>query len=352
MNLRLFLLPVSFVYAALSGTRNFLYDTNVFRQKKFDTPIILVGNLSVGGTGKTPHVEYLLKFLHKDFKVATLSRGYGRKSSGFVLGGRGAKASTIGDEPMQYLSKFDDAIVSVCEDRVEGAQKLLASSNPPDVIIMDDGYQHRSINPGYKILLTAFDHLYTNDYLLPTGNLRESRSGYKRANCLVVTKCPDSITEQQKTVIKSKLGLLPHQQLFFSTIQYGDIISVNSSETKNIQQIKGTSVVLFTGIENPTPLVEYLKNKCEVIESLKFPDHHEFTEKDIKAVLEKFNRFAEGKAILLTTEKDYQRIKSSANFTKIQQLPCFYIPVVIKIDNEELFNTSIRNYVTENKRNS
>lgn len=352
MNLRLFLLPVSFVYAALSGVRNLMYDLNIFHQKKFDTPIILVGNLSVGGTGKTPHVEYLLKLLHKDFKVATLSRGYGRKSSGFVIGGRGAKASVIGDEPMQYLSKFEDVIVSVCEDRVEGAQKLLSGSNPPDVIIMDDGYQHRSINPGYKILLTPYDHLYTNDYLLPAGNLRESRSGYKRADCLVVTKCPESVTVEQKAAVKLKLNLLSHQQLFFSTIQYGDIISVNSSETKNVLQLKETAVVLFTGIENPAPLVSYLEGKCQHLESLKFPDHHEFTEKDIKLVLEKFNKFANGQAVLITTEKDYQRIKSSSHFAIIQQLPCFYIPVEIKIDNEELFNTAILNYVTENKRNS
>ncbi len=351
MNLRLFLLPVSFVYAALSGVRNFLFDTNVFRQKKFDIPIILVGNLSMGGTGKTPHVEYLLSLLHKDFKVATLSRGYGRKSTGFVLGGRGAQASAIGDEPMQYLSKFDDVIVSVCEDRVEGAQKLLASSNPPDVIVMDDGYQHRSINPGFKILLTAFDHLFTNDFLLPAGNLRESRSGYKRADCLVVTKCPDDISENQKAEINSKLNLLAHQQLFFSTIQYGDLISVNSSETKNILQLKNYKAVLFTGIENPTPLVQYLKSNCAELQTLKFPDHHDFTEKNINLVLEKFNKFADGNSILITTEKDYQRLKSSVNFSLIKNLSCFYIPLIIKIDKEELFNSTIRNYVTENKRN-
>ncbi|HMT30278.1 MAG TPA: tetraacyldisaccharide 4'-kinase [Bacteroidia bacterium] len=352
MNFRLFLLPVSFVYASIADIRNYLFDKNIFTQKLFKKPVILVGNLSVGGTGKTPHVEYLVRLLHKEFRVATLSRGYGRNTTGFVLGGKGSNSSTIGDEPMQYLSKFDDVTVSVCEDRTEGAEKLFAMQPPPDVIIMDDGFQHRKINPGFKILLTPFDQMFTQDFVLPAGNLRERRSGYLRADCIIVTKCEENLGVEAKRKLISDLKPSSTQEVFFSSITYADLISLFSAESISLNELSHYDVVLFTGIENPKPLYDFLKKKSKSTTEIKFPDHHVFTEKDILKVKGIFDKFANGKTIILTTEKDYQRLKGTAVLSSLSGLPCFYIPVVIKIDRENEFNTIIKKYVAENKGNS
>lgn len=341
MSVRLLLLPFSLIYALAAGLRNVLFNTGILKEQSFTVPVILVGNLSVGGTGKTPHVEYLLKLLQHNFKLATLSRGYGRNSKGFVIAGKGASAKIIGDEPMQYFTKFNKVTVTVCEDRVEGINKLLQLPHKPDVIIMDDGFQHRTVNPRFKILLTSFDRLFTRDFVLPAGDLREPRMGYKRADCIIVTKTPENFTAEQKSAVVKELCLSPLQTVFFSSIVYDHPVSFFSNDIIRIDELINYHIVLFTGIANPAHLTGFLQKNSSSLTVLKFPDHHNFTAKDMKKVTDKFAMFANKKTIIVTTEKDYLRLFGTEVYELLKNTPCYYIPVTVKIDRAEVFNEII-----------
>jgi tetraacyldisaccharide 4'-kinase len=312
--------------------------------------VILVGNLSVGGTGKTPHVEYLVRLLQRNYKVATLSRGYGRRSSGFVVAGKGVSAEVIGDEPMQYFTKFENITVAVCEKRVAGIEKLKELVNP-GAIIMDDGYQHRQVNPGMQILLTARDRLYTRDYVLPAGDLREPRSGSQRANCILVTRCDLGMTQAEKQQIVKSLNPASKQHVFFSSLVYDNPVHFFNTAELPVTQLAERNVLLFTGIAEPTSLEKYIAELSKAMVTVRFPDHHEFTRQDIVSLKEKFDKFTTGENILLTTEKDYNRLRGSEIVKELQGLPCYYIPVRIRIDREEEFNKIITTYVAENKGN-
>lgn len=352
MNLRVLLLPFSIVYAGIARLRNLFFDTGIFSQTSFKFPVILVGNLSVGGTGKTPHVEYIVEELHKDYRIATLSRGYGRKTSGFVVADMGVTASEIGDEPMQYFSRFDDITVAVCENRVEGINKIISLDKKPDVIIMDDGYQHRQANPGFKILLTAYDKLFTRDYLMPAGDLREPRSSYKRADCIIITRSSEVITEKEKNSIAKEISLKSHQQIFFSSLKYDDPVNIFSSQKISLNELKSKQVLLFTGIAHPSHLEKFLEENSAILEIISFPDHHAYTGKDIQRIREKFDKFAGENSIIITTEKDYQRIRNTHIINELNSLPCYFLPIKISIDRQEAFNNLIRNYVRKNTGNS
>lgn len=349
MSLRLLLLPFSLVYTLAAGLRNTFFNSGIFKETGFRIPVILVGNLSVGGTGKTPHIEYLIRLLQNSFLLATLSRGYGRSSSGFVIAGKGSTAKIIGDEPMQYFTKFNKITVAVCEDRVEGINKLLQLPQKPDVILMDDGFQHRKVKPGFKILLTSADRLFTRDFVLPAGDLRESRMGYKRADCIIVTKTPEQMTAAEKAEIVKEISPLPGQKVFFSSIVYDHPVSFFSNENIPVSLLKNYDVVLFTGIANPGNLINFFKNNSSSIAIHKFPDHHNFTAKDIKSIKEKFDMFAGGKSIIVTTEKDYLRLLGTDVYESLKNLPCYYIPVTVKIDRENEFNEMIEKECREKK---
>jgi tetraacyldisaccharide 4'-kinase len=352
MKLRLLLLPFSFVYSLVAKVRNRFYDRGVFKTSKFPLPIIVVGNLSVGGTGKTPHVEYLIRLLHRKFKVATLSRGYGRKTTGFVVAGKGTTANLIGDEPMQYFSGFDDITVSVCEDRVHGVERLLKLPAPPQVVIMDDGFQHRAIDPGLKILLTPADQPFTRDYLLPAGNLREGREGYRRADILIVSKCDPQMSEAAKLKLRNEISPLPHQQLYFSSVTYGQLIPVSDGVGDLCKNSSQANVILLTGIANPGPIVNYLTPRVKALQLMQFPDHHIFSDKDMNALQKKFNSFAPGTGMIVTTEKDLQRLKQNELKEWLKVLPFCCLPITVSIDNEPEFNKLIESYVAKYKRNS
>ncbi len=352
MNLRFLLLPFAIVYAGVARVRNIFFNSGIFKQRSFDFPVILVGNLSVGGTGKTPHVEYIVRELQKYYRIATLSRGYGRKSSGFVLAGKGVTAYEIGDEPMQYFSKFDDITVAVCENRVEGIEKLMALDKKLQVIVMDDGYQHRNVNPGFKILLSSRDKLFTRDYVLPAGDLREPRSAYKRANCIIITRSNENISQEEKDQISNEIGLKDGQHIFFSSLVYDDPIHFFSYQKITKQELKTKQVLLFTGIANSSHLVQYLKDTTAAMQSIKFSDHHEYTAKDILVIREKFDKFEGNNKIIITTEKDYQRLRNTVFIKELDSLPFYFIPIKISIDKEETFNHLIINYVKENTGNS
>ena len=298
--IRILLLPIVPVYYVITGLRNYLYDCRMLKTTAFSTPVIAVGNLSTGGTGKSPMIEYLLSFLSSSFKIAVLSRGYGRKSKGFKLVNYKDQAVEVGDEPLQFKNKFRDVEVAVDEKRVRGIKTLLKTRNP-ELILLDDAYQHRKVKAGHYILLTTYQNLYVNDIVLPTGNLREPKCGAKRASTVVITKCPFDLSVSKSQEIADQLKLKSSQNLYFTGIDYENVVK-NEKEERSLKSFGDESFLLVTGIANPKPLVRFLRNKNLSFDHLNFADHHNFNEKDIL----KFKSYP----LILCTEKDYVRLSS------------------------------------------
>ena len=330
--LRKILSPFVPLYYVVVFLRNKLYDWSFFKSKSYEFPLICVGNISVGGTGKTPMVEYLVSILNKNHQLAILSRGYGRVSKGFVIAGLQTTSKAIGDEPFQIFNKFKDVIVAVDSDRQNGLELLKQHHPSTDVILLDDAFQHRKVLAGFNILLTAYDHLYCDDYVLPTGNLREPKSGAKRAQLIVVTKCPENLSELDKTAITKRLNPSSNQTVFFSSIQYSDTL-ISSDSSRALADLKGTYFTLVTGIANPTPLVKYLKNLGLDFEHLNYKDHHEFSISELE--------FIHSKSLVVTTEKDFSRLHTKS------QNQIFYLPIQLKIDNASEFDRLVESYVEE-----
>lgn len=331
--LRKILFPFSILYGFITSIRNFLFDKGILKSYSFDLPIIAVGNLSVGGTGKTPQIEYLIRLLSPKYKIATLSRGYKRKSEGFVLADANANAEILGDEPFQFYQKFPNIQVAVDSNRKNGIEQLLAKNPKPEVILLDDAYQHRKVKAGFYILLTAYGDIYADDYILPTGNLRESRSGAKRADVIVVTKCPPNLSESEQLSIKNKLKLANNQELYFSCIAYDDCIYSENKKIK-LSEIQVENKFLLAGIAKPEPFFKHLKNPNDVC--LTYPDHHHFSENDIEEIKNKAQ-----KSIIITTEKDYVRLKGSLPSEQL-----FYLPIQSSfLSAADQFDKKIKNYV-------
>ncbi len=344
--LRKILYPFSLLYGELIRFRNKAYEKGIFTSVKFDIPTIVVGNLNVGGTGKSPQIEYLIRLLQSDYKVSVLSRGYKRKSEGFQLADRNSTSEQIGDEPLQFYRKFKDIIVAVDAKRVNGIKQLKNLKSPPNVILLDDAFQHRKVQAGLTILLTAYGNLYVDDTMLPTGYLREKQEGAKRAQIIVVTKCPENLSESEQFKISKKLKPELNQTIFFSTIVYNENI-IGKNDEISISKLNKYKVLLVTGIANCKPLEEFLKSKNIEFKHLKFADHHNFTNSDKEKIIQNFKNIQANKKIILTTEKDYVRTFSNDK----NQL--YYLPIKTKfIDNENDFNKLIFNYVQQNTRNS
>ncbi|MDI1306929.1 MAG: tetraacyldisaccharide 4'-kinase, partial [bacterium] len=312
--LRKILFPFAILYGLITSIRNFLFDKGILKSYSFDLPIIAVGNLSVGGTGKTPQIEYLIRLLSDKYKIATLSRGYKRQSEGFILADANSNAAILGDEPFQFYQKFPNIQVAVDANRKNGIEQLLSQSNKPELILLDDAFQHRKVKAGFYILLTSYGDLYSDDFILPTGNLRESRSGAKRANIIIVTKCPFPLSLDEQKEIKNKLKLSLNQELYFTYIDYDDCIYSENRKTK-VDEIKSLGKVLVAGIAKPEPFFTYLKNTNDAC--LSFPDHHNFTDKDILEI----KNLAQN-SLIITTEKDYVRLKGSLASEQL-----FYLPI-------------------------
>ena len=331
---RKFLLPFSPIYGLVTRVRNLCYDKGIFNSKSYSFPIICIGNLSVGGTGKSPMVEYLIDYLGKDHRVATLSRGYGRTTKGFHLLNTSDTAKIVGDEPLQFKNKFPEVHVAVDENRQRGIAELIKIVSP-EVIILDDALQHRPVKAGLNILLTTYGKLYPDDLLLPAGNLREPISGANRADIILVTKCPRDLSESEQAKISRKLKLNPHQNLFFSYIDYSSEI-LNDDQSISLESLHGKKISLVTGIANPQPLLEHLKGEKIDFEHLRFPDHYNFKDTDIENIIGE---------MILTTEKDYMRLRS---LMKNQKL--FYIPISLKfIKGAEKFEKLIDQYILNEK---
>lgn len=335
--------------------RNEMFDLKILSSREFDLPVISVGNITVGGTGKTPHTEYIINLLRSRLKVATLSRGYKRKTRGFLIVETNSTVKQVGDEPLQIKQKFSDIIVAVDAKRVRGIEKLLALAGKPEVIILDDAFQHRYVTPGINILLTDYNRLITKDSLLPYGRLRESASNRERANIIIVTKCPPHIKPIDERIIIKELFIRPYQYLYFTRLAYGSAQPVypEAIVKGDDNSIDGTAVLLLTGIANPLPLKEYLMHKSHNILEIKFSDHHNYTLKDLNDVVIKFNTLPEENRKIITTEKDMVRIRDVINVPDIIRENLYYIPMTISFINDagKDFDCKILNYVRENKRN-
>ncbi|MEY4571311.1 MAG: hypothetical protein RLZ10_515 [Bacteroidota bacterium] len=338
MKLRYFLFPFSFFYGLITSIRNTLYDNNLLSSKSHELKTIVVGNLSTGGTGKSPFVLYLIELLNKEKNLGILSRGYGRKTSGYLALSADSKADEVGDEPLMFLQNSLGRIqVSVCEDRNEGINRMIKDNSNLECIILDDAFQHRKLKSGFNILLTTFQDPFFNDYLLPAGNLRELRKGALRSNVIVVTKCPSDLTQNQKVYFEKKLKKY-EKPVFFSNIQYGQI----KSFTKEAEQIK--SILLVAGIANPKNMFEYL-NKNYYVEEFMFSDHHNYTQADIQKIHQKFDTFASDSKAIVTTLKDFMRLKDKIHDWGLNEYPWYVLPITIEIDRETEFIKLIKDYV-------
>jgi len=332
---RKLLFPLVPVYYAVTWIRNTFYDMGLIKSVSFNFPVICVGNLSVGGTGKTPMIEYLINLLKDDVRVAVLSRGYKRKTKGFYLANNESSVDILGDEPYQFYSKFkNDIQVAVDSDRVNGIKILRSTHDAPEVILLDDAFQHRKVKASFNVLLTTYDAIYTKDYVLPAGNLREPKIGAKRADIIVVTKCPVGLNDVERDNIVQLIKPLKHQNVFFSSISYSDsVTSINS----NIKLDEVTDFTLVTGIANAKPLVNYLKSKQLKFEHLNFPDHYDFIQKDVE-VLSK-------KPLIITTEKDYMRLqKQDALKEKL-----FYLPIQLAINDSSKFDSLVKQFIASKR---
>jgi tetraacyldisaccharide 4'-kinase len=345
--LRLLLFPFSLIYGFVILLRNKLYDWGILKSTKFALPVICIGNLVVGGAGKTPTTEYLVRLL-VNYKVAILSRGYGRKTKGFILADENATSATIGDEPMQYYQKFDKVTVAVCEDRVDGINQL---KDHHDVILLDDAYQHRAVKAGFNLLLFEYASLRKFQFLLPAGNLREPFSNYNRANAVLITKTPLPLNMIDQVEVRKKIDTRIDQRISFSSIKYGNLTHLFTKEIKVIDHQINT-FFLLTGIANPKPLIEHLKQLGTIAKSFEYPDHYNFTTQNMNELITIFNEHPAKTKIIITTEKDSQRLLGDNLKDLLLNLPIFYLPIEIELAPKDkfTFDKNILDYVAGTKR--
>ncbi len=346
--LKILLLPFSLLYGLAVFIRNKLYDWKIFRSTEFDLPVICVGNLSAGGTGKTPMMEYLITLLQEFYKVGTLSRGYKRKTTGYLSVREDSIAEQVGDEPLQLKRNFPDALVSVSEDRMMAIPEMLYENPDLQIILMDDAFQHRSVKAGLNILLTAFDSPFYKDWLLPSGRLREFRNGASRADLIVVTRSPEQITEAEKSDIRKQIKCYSSAQVFFSILNYGKIYSLFNSTITQLQMADSKmEILLLCGIANPTPLIRYLNSQGSNVHPMIFPDHYYFREKDLNNLLLKWNSINAEKRIILTTEKDAMRLMGLKDWFTQHHIQIWVLPVEHKFseDDKNQFNKLIFDFL-------
>ncbi len=340
--IRKILYPISLLYGLIISIRNKAFDTGFLSSKSFDLPIVAVGNLNVGGTGKSPFIEYLIRLFQGSFHTAVVSRGYGRKTKGFFLATPDCSAQELGDEPFQFYRKFESLEVAVDEKRVRGIETLQQLKPEVDLVLLDDAFQHRYVKAGMYILLTAFEKLYVDDFLLPTGTLRESRKGADRADLIIVSKCPKDLSEKKRLDIIKRIAPKKNQDVFFSAIAYDEHVYA-ANDTIPLDELGKYKILLVTGIANSKPLVEFLQENDLDIEHMKFADHQFIGHEEQKRITSRFNSMNGEKKLILTTEKDFVR-----SFLAIR-LPIYYLPIKMMIlEREKKFNEIIQNYVRKN----
>ncbi len=347
--IRIILSPLSLLYQLILRTRNFLYDSGLFGVTEFDIPTISVGNLAFGGTGKTPHIEYLVRLLQDTFNVAVLSRGYKRRSVGYVFAERGISARDLGDEPTQLFTKFGNVAVAVAENRVLGLPNLLFDAPDTQIVLLDDAFQHRAIKPGLNILLTEFNNLFTRDYLAPAGMLREYAGAYQRADIIVVSKCPPGLGLAERQKIMTEIMPFPHQKVYFSYLKYGQLEGVYEKNTI----AKADAALVFSGIANPASLVKEVELRVENVNLKKYSDHYQYKEKDIEDLVDLFKQLPETQKIIVTTEKDRTKLMEPEIKELFKNLPVYYLPVEVAFfdEDKEKFNNQIIDYVATHSAN-
>lgn len=350
--------PFSVIYGLITATRNFLYNTGILRSEEFPFPVICVGNITVGGTGKTPHTQYLATLLEHSYNVAILSRGYKRKSKGFRVADTSSTSEEIGDEPLQIYNNVPGAVVAVDGNRVRGVKNILKSFPDREVIILDDGFQHRRITPGFSILLSDYDRLFFRDHMLPYGNLREQKENMRRADIILITKTPDEISAIQRRLIVKEIDKSSYQNLFFTSLRYKAPVALFAKSAndpnRDLSDGQECGIVLLTGIANPKPLMEHLGKRYSEIVPLAFPDHHNYTEKDLQKISLAYSNLKSPKRYLITTEKDAVRLREFTNIAEPLQSAFYYIPIDIHFLNEDKdeFDNLIFDYVRKNHRDN
>ncbi|MEJ7557621.1 MAG: tetraacyldisaccharide 4'-kinase [Pedobacter sp.] len=347
--LRYLLLPFSLLYGLVIVIRNSLFDAGVLKSVSFDLPIICIGNLVVGGSGKTPVTEYIVCLL-KGKRIAILSRGYGRDTKGFLIADATSTANSIGDEPLQYFNKFEDVTVAVCEDRTEGIERL---QKDHDVILLDDAFQHRKVRAGLNILLFDYAKFSTPQFLLPAGNLREPFRGFRRSDMVLITKSPQCVNKEAQKKIRNQFRSEAHVPILFSYLDYLDIKPVYSSQLTTPMLNHDVNLHLLTGIANPNPLVNYLEQRSRKVVHYEFPDHHQFSLKNISSLVDAFNLDPAVNKIIVTTEKDAQRLLDASLKELLLELPIFYLPIHVMINESDkpTFDQKILKYVSSTTRN-
>ena len=349
------LLPLSWIYGSIVRFRNWLFDIGIKKSKSFALPVISVGNITVGGSGKTPHVEYLVRLLQDKVKIAVLSRGYKRKSRGYVLAEEDTEMKEIGDEPFQMHQKFPGIYVAVDAKRVRGIQHLQDDEETKDVevILLDDAFQHRYVKPGINILLVDYHRLIIYDKILPAGRLREPLSGKNRADIVIVTKCPKDLKPMEFRVLTKAMNLYPFQKLYFTCINYDKPIGIFNEQQLDLESLKDKNVMLLTGIASPKQMEHDLTPMVKTLTSVSFGDHHHFKSKDIDRINEIFESMPEPR-LIITTEKDAVRLRDSEGLYEIVKDNLYALPIKVSFmqDQEENFNEKIISYVRKNSRNS
>lgn len=351
--IKILLLPFSLLYYIGVSLRNIAFNLGILTSKTYHFPIICIGNLSVGGTGKTPHTEYLIRLLQNEMKIATLSRGYGRKSKGFKVAKESDDAKTIGDEPYQIFKKFKKVIVAVDEQRRRGIEKLMQLKSSPDVIILDDAFQHRKVKAGLNVLLTDYSKLFLNDLVLPAGRLREPIRAARRADLIVVTKSPNVLSPLEIRRIEGMIKPTAYQKVFFSYIEYDQLNPLNASaESLDIefQDVNKYGVLLVTAIANPKPLMLHLKRYAKEVECFNFKDHHYFSENDYSSIGKKSESLLSSKKLIVITEKDATKFDQE----KLSHIPIFSIPMKVNFHEQQgkSFENEVRNYVRSYTKSS
>ena len=348
--------PLSFLYGLGVELRSQLFELNILKSRSFTTPVISVGNITVGGTGKTPHVEYLVRLLSKEAKVAVLSRGYKRKTHGYLLADKDSTMRDIGDEPYQMKLKFPNIEVAVDANRCEGIDHLIndEQTKDTDVIILDDAYQHRYVKPGINILLVDYHRLIIYDELLPSGRLREPIESKKRADIVIITKCPDSLNPIDYRVLTKAMKLYAYQSLFFTSLHYGAPYLLFGGDETRVPKKQNSDVLLLTGIASPEQMIDDVQPNVKSLKPLTFPDHHAFSPRDIEKINNTFAAMPEESRVILTTEKDAARLRNVSGLSEEVKQRLLVLPVEVKfmLDGEEIFNDKIISYVRKNSRNS
>ena len=343
---KILLAPISLLYGFGILIRNFLYQSGTYKSAEFDVPVISVGNLSVGGTGKSPHIEYLIMLLRPYLNVSTLSRGYGRKTHGFRIVTSADSAESVGDEPLQFKRKFQDVLVTVGEERMMAIPQIMGHASGIQVILLDDAYQHLAVKPGLNILLTSYKRPYFKDFLLPSGNLREWRSGAQRADIIVVTKCPDDVSEPNRQKYIKQIAPLPHQKVFFSRYVYGNPYYLYNGNQR-ITLAKDLTVVLISGIAQPDYMIYHLESLVKETFIAEFADHHPFTTKDLDAIRKLFDTVKDSQKIYLTTEKDAIRLDAHRQYIIDHKMPIFILPAGVELlfGQKDAFDGAIKDFL-------